>query len=287
MTFSPSPPTLLQSAVANADADAAAADAADAAASAAADAAAAALSGSRGAAPAAAAPASSSSLAAAATGDVERGNAPRAPAYGSSSDEDDEDDGGDGGRPRGACARFKAAVKALKHEVLALHYAVQDSRTPLAAKVLPWVALAYALSPLDLIPDFIPVLGLVDDLLLLPALLWLALRFIPAGVMADARNRARTEPLLLHRNWGMAVAVFALWAGAAMATAWWAFDRWFADDDTRPYGWAVAAGTGGACAVAFVVWMVSRLQHERRRRDEWNAALNAALLPGGGGGSGG
>lgn len=62
-------------------------------------------------------------------------------------------------RPAGAWARFKAAVKRLKHDVLALYYAVHDPRTPLLSKLLPWLVLAYALSPLDLIPDFIPILG--------------------------------------------------------------------------------------------------------------------------------
>jgi hypothetical protein len=73
--------------------------------------------------------------------------------------------GGDGGSAPGDASgsaglygRFKAAVRALKREVLALYYAIHDPRTPLAAKVIPWLALAYALSPLDLIPDFIPVL---------------------------------------------------------------------------------------------------------------------------------
>lgn len=60
--------------------------------------------------------------------------------------------------------------------------AVHDPRTPLLSKVLPWLVLAYALSPLDLIPDFIPVLGLLDDMLLLPLGLWASYKLIPKEV---------------------------------------------------------------------------------------------------------
>lgn len=65
---------------------------------------------------------------------------------------------------------------------MALYYAVHDPRTPLLSKLLPWLVLAYALSPLDLIPDFIPVLGFLDDMLLLPLGLWLSYKMIPVQV---------------------------------------------------------------------------------------------------------
>lgn len=63
-----------------------------------------------------------------------------------------------------------------------------DPRTPLLARVLLWLAVAYALMPLDLIPDFLPVVGHLDDLVLIPALLWLALRWVPREVVADHRH---------------------------------------------------------------------------------------------------
>lgn len=63
-----------------------------------------------------------------------------------------------------------------------MYYAVHDPRTPLLSKIIPWFVLAYALSPLDLIPDFIPVLGFLDDMLLLPLGLWLSYKLIPAEV---------------------------------------------------------------------------------------------------------
>lgn len=187
-------------------------------------------------------------------------------------------DGPPPGPPPGWYARFKAAVASLKHEVLALYYAINDPRTPWAAKLIPWVALAYALSPLDLIPDFIPVLGFLDDMLLLPALLWIAVRLIPPEIMTDARRRAREEPLRLHRNWVVATLIFLMWTAGAMLVAHLAFQRW-ADDEALPYEWAVLAGTGGACAIAFVTWMVSTLQHEARERDQWSLVLNAPLNP--------
>jgi hypothetical protein len=96
--------------------------------------------------------------------------------------------------------------------------------------------------------------------------------------MADARQRAHVEPLRLHRNWGVATLIFVLWTALAMLLAHLGFQRW-ADAEARPYEWAVLAGTGGACAIAFVTWMVSVLQHEARERDEWSEVLNAPLNP--------
>ncbi len=67
----------------------------------------------------------------------------------------------------------------MTRESLALYYVARDPRTPWYAKLLAGAIVAYALSPIDLIPDFIPVLGLLDDLLLLPAAIWLAVRLVP------------------------------------------------------------------------------------------------------------
>ena len=81
-------------------------------------------------------------------------------------------------------------AKALKRDTLALWLAARDHRTPLAAKLLAGGVAAYALSPIDLIPDFIPVLGLIDDLLIVPVGIWLVLKLIPAPLMAELRERA-------------------------------------------------------------------------------------------------
>eukprot|EP00882_Tetradesmus_deserticola_P011361 GHRQ01012019.1.p1 GENE.GHRQ01012019.1~~GHRQ01012019.1.p1 ORF type:complete len:256 (+),score=74.39 GHRQ01012019.1:425-1192(+) len=169
---------------------------------------------------------------------------------------------------------FKQRVKALKRDVLALYYAVHDPRTPLLSKLLPCLVLAYALSPLDLIPDFIPVLGLLDDMLLLPLGLWASYKLIPAQVMQDCRQRAEEEPLLLERNWVVAVLVGLVWTAGLLLLVHWLVVQ-YGDERVRPYEWAVLCGTGGVAAIVFSVWMISRLRYEARRRDEWNAHLLA------------
>ena len=81
-------------------------------------------------------------------------------------------------------------ARRLKAEVIALWLVARDPRTPLAARLVAGAVAAYALSPIDLIPDFIPVLGLLDDLLIVPAGLWLALRLIPPPLLAECRAKA-------------------------------------------------------------------------------------------------
>jgi uncharacterized membrane protein YkvA (DUF1232 family) len=117
-----------------------------------------------------------------------------------------------------ALERLKSWARALKRDVVALWLAARDPRTPLAAKLVAGAVAAYALSPIDLIPDFIPVLGLLDDLLLVPAGIWLAVRLIPADLLADHRAVAlsRDKP----RSLVGALAVLALWLAAAGTAAW-------------------------------------------------------------------
>ena len=86
--------------------------------------------------------------------------------------------------------KWKDRARALKTEIYALILAYRDPRTPWYAKAWALVVAAYALSPIDLIPDFIPVLGYLDDLVLLPLGIALAVKLIPAEVMADARLAA-------------------------------------------------------------------------------------------------
>lgn len=89
--------------------------------------------------------------------------------------------------------RLKASARALKREVLAVYLAAKDPRTPWYAKGLIFLIVAYALSPIDLIPDFIPVLGYLDDLILIPAGIWLAIRMVPPDVLVEARETAATQ----------------------------------------------------------------------------------------------
>ncbi|MEX0959436.1 MAG: YkvA family protein [Burkholderiales bacterium] len=87
-------------------------------------------------------------------------------------------------------ARLKQWAANLKREIVALWFANRDPRTPLAIRLFAVLVIAYALSPIDLIPDFIPVLGFLDELILLPVALWIILRFMPTEVMASARRQA-------------------------------------------------------------------------------------------------
>ena len=87
-------------------------------------------------------------------------------------------------------AEFKRRAEALKAETLALYLAARHPRTPWYAKVLVAGIVAYATSPIDLIPDFVPVLGYVDDLILIPVGIAFAVRLIPADVLVECRARA-------------------------------------------------------------------------------------------------
>ena len=111
---------------------------------------------------------------------------------------------------------MKGQVKKLKHSITALYYAAHDRRTGWLPRVVAAIALAYALTPLDLIPDFIPVLGMLDDLLILPGLIWLAVWLIPSEVWESAKQRAETEPIRLRENWIAAVCVFVVWDSLAV-----------------------------------------------------------------------
>src|SRR5512140_113087 len=84
---------------------------------------------------------------------------------------------------------IKKRLLELKKQVQAVYFASRDPRTPWYAKAVAGLVVAYALSPIDLIPDFIPVLGYLDDLLIIPAGIALAIKLIPKEVMTDARAR--------------------------------------------------------------------------------------------------
>ena len=86
---------------------------------------------------------------------------------------------------------LKERAKRLKRDIPAVYLALKDKETPLIAKILAGITVCYALSPIDLIPDFIPVLGYLDDLLLLPGLAALTIRLIPAEVMERCRREAQ------------------------------------------------------------------------------------------------
>lgn len=113
---------------------------------------------------------------------------------------------------------WKHRARHLKGETYALYLAYRDSRTPWYAKVFAALVVGYAFSPIDLIPDPIPILGYLDDLVLVPLGIALALRMIPPAVLGECREQAR---LAMEQgrpaSWTAAVAVIAIWLIVAIA----------------------------------------------------------------------
>jgi len=121
---------------------------------------------------------------------------------------------------------WKDRARALRQDVVAVALALRDPRVPWYAKAVGACVVAYALSPIDLIPDFIPVLGYVDDLVLVPLGIVLTLRLIPPEILAEHRAAAaRLAERPVSR--AGAAAVIAIWVGALALVAWWARRFWF------------------------------------------------------------
>jgi uncharacterized membrane protein YkvA (DUF1232 family) len=126
-------------------------------------------------------------------------------------------------------ANLKTRARKLKSEVAALYYAARHPATPWYAKVLILGIVAYALSPIDLIPDFIPVLGFVDEIILLPFAILLAVKLVPDNVMIECRARAaETGKVRTPAARVAAVAIVLLWIAAIVAVGRWAY-RAFAE----------------------------------------------------------
>jgi uncharacterized membrane protein YkvA (DUF1232 family) len=121
--------------------------------------------------------------------------------------------------------RAKTWARTIKRDVVAVYIAAKDSRTPLLVKVLAGAVAAYALSPVDLIPDFIPVLGYLDDLIIVPIGLMLVIRLLPPEVLASAREQAN-EYLAKPKNCWAAGFIVVIWLLlAAAGWAWWSRHR--------------------------------------------------------------
>jgi uncharacterized membrane protein YkvA (DUF1232 family) len=132
--------------------------------------------------------------------------------------------------PQPPPAAWRDRVRSLKRDVVAIALAVRDPRVPWYAKAVGVCVVAYALSPIDLIPDFVPVLGLLDDLVLVPLGLILVIRLIPADVLAEHRRAAATiAERPVSRAGAAAVAVIWVLAAALLAAlaAWiFGFNMW-------------------------------------------------------------
>jgi uncharacterized membrane protein YkvA (DUF1232 family) len=116
-------------------------------------------------------------------------------------------------------------ARRIKQDAVMLWFAYKDPRTPWLPKIICMLAVAYALSPIDLIPDFIPVLGFIDDAILLPALIWLAVRLLPLEVVTTSRLSAQEWMQANDRKpvnrWGILLVVL-VWCLAA----WWFLSLW-------------------------------------------------------------
>ena len=121
--------------------------------------------------------------------------------------------------------QIKAWARSIKTDVHAIYLAARDPRVPWLAKALAVVVAGYALSPLDLIPDFIPVLGYLDDLIIVPLGIWLVIGLIPDDVMADCRARAQEETNRPTSTAGM-VAIILLWIASATLAGWLGYRYW-------------------------------------------------------------
>lgn len=119
-------------------------------------------------------------------------------------------------------AKLKTRARELKAEVVALYLATRDPRTPWYAKVFLFAIVAYALSPVDLIPDFIPVLGLLDEIVLLPFAIVLAVKMVPPGVMAECRTRAVNGTVGTRAGRIAAAIIIAVWVAVILLAGMWA-----------------------------------------------------------------
>jgi len=107
---------------------------------------------------------------------------------------------------------LKDKARKLKTEITTLYYVYQDPKLKLLPKVIILFTLSYALSPIDLIPDFVPVLGYLDDLVIIPALISLSIKLIPKEIFASAREKAIKEPIKLKKNnWFFALLFISIW----------------------------------------------------------------------------
>jgi uncharacterized membrane protein YkvA (DUF1232 family) len=118
--------------------------------------------------------------------------------------------------------KWKQWAQVLKRDAVACYFAARDPRTPWYVKGLALAIAAYAASPIDLIPDFVPVLGYLDDLIIIPLGIALIVRLIPPDVMAEHRAHAmETEERPVSK--GAAVAIILIWIASVMTAGWFVY----------------------------------------------------------------
>ncbi|MBA2329231.1 MAG: DUF1232 domain-containing protein [Flavisolibacter sp.] len=112
----------------------------------------------------------------------------------------------------GLLSQLKEKARHLKSEMQVLMIAYKDKRTPATSKILIAITVGYLLSPIDLIPDFIPVLGLLDDLIIVPVLISVSLKHIPPVVLSDARDSVKNNyEFKKKNNWFIALLIILIW----------------------------------------------------------------------------
>ena len=122
-------------------------------------------------------------------------------------------------------SRIKTWARGLKRDGHAIYLASRDPRVPWYAKALAVAVAGYALSPIDLIPDFIPIIGYLDDLIILPLGIWLVVSLIPSEIMVEYRARANEAGQRPTSRAGM-MAIILLWIAAAPVLAWIGYACW-------------------------------------------------------------
>ncbi len=115
---------------------------------------------------------------------------------------------------------LKSWALQIKRDVVALWIAARDPRTPWYAKAIAIAVAAYALSPIDLIPDFIPIIGYLDDLVILPLGIILAIRLVPPSLMQEFRVAAETHSRP-PSHWSVIVVLVTLWVAGFLLILWW------------------------------------------------------------------
>jgi uncharacterized membrane protein YkvA (DUF1232 family) len=120
-----------------------------------------------------------------------------------------------------ALERVRQWARTLKRDVLALYLAARDPRVPWYAKAVAACVAVYALSPIDLIPDVIPLLGYLDDLVLVPLGIWVAIRLVPPALLEEHRHAAMARHQSRPMSWVGAAIILGLWGLAGGAIVWW------------------------------------------------------------------
>ena len=118
-------------------------------------------------------------------------------------------------------AHVRQWARTLRRDVLALYLAARDPRVPWYAKAVAACVAVYALSPIDLIPDVIPILGYLDDLVIVPLGIWLAIRLIPPVLLAEHRQAAMARHQPRPISWIGAAIILGLWGLVGGAIVWW------------------------------------------------------------------